>query len=158
MRRSELDIKGSTIIGKTHTYNSFYTYELQIHGGDKFLVDNPPQACGKLDIVPAIEVTDASSGVTTRYPVEAQLGDSSCRFGDIYAQRTITYSQTLQPVDGTLDDATIFYTEKVPEPGDESGRYYDYTMYIKTPEAPVGEAWEYAIAPYQNWFSVQYLP
>lgn len=152
--RSELDIKGATIIGKKRMVSDYYTYELQVHGGDKY---DTPQigVCGKLDILPTITVEDPSSGVAD-YTAEINMGSAEHRFSEIYAMRVNQKSFVLQPVDGTLDDATMFYAEKVPEPGDESGRYYEYAIYIKTPETPLGEAWNYAIVPDQNWVDLGY--
>lgn len=153
--RSELDIKGITIIGKTRLESDYYTYELQVHGGDKY---ETPQTgvCGRLDILPTITVIDPSSGDATDYTAEINMGNAAHRLSEIYAMRVNQKSLVLQPVDGTLDDATMFYAEKVPEPGDESGRYYEYAIYIKTPETPLGEAWNYAIVPDQNWVDLGY--
>jgi hypothetical protein len=153
--RSELDIKGATIIGKKRMVSDYYAYELQVHGGDKY--DTPQTGvCGKLDILPTITVTDPSSGDETDYTAEINMGNAAHRFSEIYAMRVNQKSFVLQPVDGTLDDATMLYAEKVPEPGDESGRYYEYAIYIKTPETPLGEAWNYAIVPDQNEVDLGY--
>ena len=150
---SGLDIKSVSMLGKTRMESDYYTYELQIHGGDKYAT---PQTgvCGRLDILPTITVYDASSG-SADYTAEVRMGTADHRISEINAVRVNQKFCMIQPVDGTLADATTLYTEKVLEPGGDRPTY-DYAIYIQTPERPLGQIWNYAIVPDRNLVDLGY--